>query len=178
MHLYIYFHFIELYLGNEIAEINGTINPLIFYRDYVSKNLPVVIRNGVEHWPAVRKWSINYLREILGDKLISVAVTPNGYADAITKCVLDGITKQYFVMPEERSLKMSKFLNTLENHESESIFYIQKQNSNFKDFAELWNDTETDISWATNAFGKKPDAINFWMGDHRAVTSSKRSFLT
>ncbi|KAK2583857.1 hypothetical protein KPH14_001133 [Odynerus spinipes] len=161
----------ELYLGSEITEINGTINPLTFYRDYVSKNLPVVIRGGVQHWPAVRKWSITYLRKILGNKLILVAVTPNGYADAVTECFVEGTRKEYFVMPEERSLTTSAFLNTLENPESGSVFYIQKQNSNFQDFSELWEDAETDISWATDAFGKKPDAVNFWMGDHRAITS-------
>lgn len=161
----------ELYLGNQIIEINGTIDPLMFYRDYVSKNLPVVIRGGIQQWPAIKKWTITYLRELLGNKLVSVAVTPNGYADAITEYVIEGVSKQYFVMPEERSITMSTFLNTLENPVAGSIFYIQKQNSNFQDFSELWEDAETDISWATDAFGKKPDAVNFWMGDHRAVTS-------
>lgn len=28
-----------------------------------------------------------------------------------------------------------------------------------------------DIPWATEAFGKLPDAINFWMGDERSITS-------
>ena len=31
-----------------------------------------------------------------------------------------------------------------------------------------------EISWATEAFGKSPDAINFWMGDSRAVTSTHK----
>lgn len=29
------------------------------------------------------------------------------------------------------------------------------------------------MTWATTVFNKKPDAINFWMGDKRAVTSCK-----
>ena len=31
-----------------------------------------------------------------------------------------------------------------------------------------------EIPWATKAFGKSPDAINFWMGDSRAVTSTHK----
>ena len=31
----------------------------------------------------------------------------------------------------------------------------------------------SEMSWASEAFGKDPDAVNFWMGDGRAVTSSK-----
>lgn len=52
--------------------------------------------------------------------------------------------------------------------------YIQKQNSNLtEDFNELMCDVEPDIDWASQAFDKKPDAVNFWMGDTRAVTSCK-----
>ena len=54
------------------------------------------------------------------------------------------------------------------------VFYIQKQNSNLtEEFGDIVMDVEEDIPWATLAFGKKPDAVNFWMGDERAVTSSK-----
>lgn len=54
------------------------------------------------------------------------------------------------------------------------ICYIQKQNSNLtEDFFELIKDIDADIKWASEAFNKKPDAVNFWMGDERAVTSSK-----
>lgn len=54
------------------------------------------------------------------------------------------------------------------------ICYIQRQNSNLTDdFAELMCDVESEISWASEAFDKQPDAVNFWMGDARAVTSSR-----
>ncbi|XP_011704970.1 PREDICTED: jmjC domain-containing protein 7, partial [Wasmannia auropunctata] len=158
----------ELYLHSEIAEINHSITPLAFYREYVSKNVPLVIRDAVQHWPAIEKWSIPYFRNVIGDEEVSVAVTPNGYADAIAK----RDDKEFFVMPEERILAMSMFLDTLENRRESSIFYIQKQNSNFiQSFRKLWPDAEIEISWASEAFGKQPDAVNFWMGDERAVTS-------
>lgn len=40
-----------------------------------------------------------------------MAVTPNGYADAIA--LKNG--KEYFVMPEEKEMTMSEFLDTLED---------------------------------------------------------------
>ena len=102
-----------------------------------------------------------------------MAVTPNGYADAIAKeRTLSGTgNKEFFVMPEERSMSINQFLDTLENP-SHDVFYIQRQNSNFEDFSELWRDIDSHISWASEAFSTKPDAVNFWMGDSRAVTSS------
>ncbi|XP_012267185.2 bifunctional peptidase and (3S)-lysyl hydroxylase Jmjd7 [Athalia rosae] len=164
----------ELYLTDHISEVEDSISPLAFYREYVSKNLPLVIRGGTKHWPAVNKWNTSYFRRKLGDKIVTVAVTPNGYADAIAaKASKDGATfENYFVMPEERLIPMSTFLNTLENSEEQNVHYIQKQDSNFiKDFTELWADAELDVPWATEAFGKYPDAVNIWMGDQRAVTS-------
>ena len=47
-----------------------------------------------------------------------------------------------------------------------------KSNSNIK-FKVIFEDVDSEIGWASEAFDKTPDAVNFWMGDKRAVTSSK-----
>lgn len=44
---------------------------------------------------------------------MTVAVTPNGYADALTQNPDDG--KEYFVMPEEVNMQMSDFLHALDD---------------------------------------------------------------
>lgn len=50
--------------------------------------------------------------------------------------------------------------------------YIQKQNSNLtNDFPELLRDINLDTVWTNKIFQSTPDAVNFWMGDERAVTS-------
>lgn len=53
------------------------------------------------------------------------------------------------------------------------VHYIQKQNSNLtEDFPELVDDLDYSLlNFAKLAFNKEPDAINFWLGDARAVTS-------
>jgi len=155
----------ELYLGRTVPALDCTPSPLSFYRDYVSHNRPVVIRGGVSHWPAVSKWSNLYLKQTIGDLPVSVTVTPNGYADAPQGSL--------FVMPEERSIDMGDFVDIIENPDSANgVFYIQKQNSNLTvEFKDIMGDIEADLDWATEAFGKPPDAVNLWMGDERAVTS-------
>lgn len=163
-------HHEELYLSDSIIEHDGPISPLKFYRDHVSKNLPLLMKNGISHWRAVGKWNGLHFRRILPNKKISVSVTPTGYADAV---VTDSHNKEYFVQPEERMITISDFLDSLYDPCDDEIFYIQRQNSNFEnEYPELWRDVE-DLRWATEAFDKNPDAINFWMGDRRAVTSSK-----
>jgi len=55
-------------------------------------------------------------REIFRDKEINIAVTPDGYADAVKSvCQEDGTDKQYFVMPEERTMNFPAFLDVIEN---------------------------------------------------------------
>ncbi|CAG5133464.1 unnamed protein product [Candidula unifasciata] len=151
-----------------IETLSSTPDPLTFYRKFVSQNRPVVIQNAISHYPALWKWGDKYLREKVGDQLVTVAVTPSGYADAICE--------DHFVMPEERSMLMSEFLDVIytppEQRNTQGVFYIQKQNSNlYSEFSSLMEDVDSDVSWGTEAFGAKPDAVNFWMGDQKAVTS-------
>jgi len=70
-------------------------------------------------------------------------------------------------------MPMNQFLKSLENPVVNRVHYIQTQNSNLtKEFAELIADSADEIEWASTLFGTKPDAVNFWMGDERAITSS------
>lgn len=158
----------DFFHPRSVAEITEIPSPLEFHRRWVSPNLPVIIRGGASHWDAVNKWTRTYLKGKVGELAVTVAVTPNGFADAVHGGV--------FVTPEERVMKFGEFLDILEARErSKAVFYIQKQNSNFTDeFKELAVDVDTDVCWATAAFGKEPDAVNFWMGDERAVTSMHR----
>ncbi len=50
----------------------------------VTLNLRRTVRaDAISHWPALRKWTDAYLRETVGDLEVSVALTPNGRADAV-----------------------------------------------------------------------------------------------
>ncbi|XP_011662092.2 bifunctional peptidase and (3S)-lysyl hydroxylase JMJD7 [Strongylocentrotus purpuratus] len=155
----------ELYLSPEVPRLSHPPTPLEFYRDYVTPNRPVIIENAFNDFPALAKWSIPYFRERLQHKILTVAVTPNGYADAVCG--------DHFVLPEEREMTFSSFLDIMEgNSEQKGVYYVQKQNSNLTlDLKELVEDIREDIPWASEAFGHKPDAVNFWMGGREAVTS-------
>ncbi|KAF1534199.1 Cytosolic phospholipase A2 beta, partial [Eudyptula minor] len=106
-----------------------------------------------------------FCREVVGSKVVSVAVTPNGYADAVFQ--------DRFVMPEERQMPFMDFLDIVEKKvTSPNVFYVQKQCSNLtEEFPELVCDVQPDIPWMSEALGKKPDAVNFWLGESAAVTS-------
>lgn len=162
----------EFQYGICIPEINvNDITPLKFYRSYVSANQPVLIRNACTHWPAFAKWNKDYFCTKLGEKKVIVAITPNGYADAVA---FDSKTsREYFVMPEERSMTFAEFWLALDQPDKHpGVYYLQRQNSNLiEELPELLQDIDRHIPWATEAFGSTPDAVNFWAGDGRAVTS-------
>ncbi|CRK89741.1 CLUMA_CG003374, isoform A, partial [Clunio marinus] len=160
----------EIYLGCSVAETSNLPDGISFLRNNVSKNLPLLIKGALNGLSAVKKWNSDYFREHLGEKEVTVSLTPNGYADGIA--VNEEDKKEYFVMPEERTMKMKDFLNALDKKNG-PICYIQKQNSNLTlDFPELVKDVNSTIlNFAKEAFNKEPDAVNFWMGDERAVTS-------
>lgn len=160
-------------LSEEVKDLVGFVDhlesppdPLTFYRSWVAQNRPLIINNAFDDWPAREKWTDAYLRKKIGEVSVTVAVTPNGYADAIKG--------DRFVMPEEREMTVNNFLDILlgsQRASSNGVFYIQKQNSNLVDeFSSIMEDVKP-FDWAGKAFGKEPDAMNFWMGDERAVTS-------
>ncbi|WP_222937226.1 cupin-like domain-containing protein [Cytophaga sp. FL35] len=38
-----------------------------FIKHYFKPQKPVVLENSVEHWPAIKKWSLGYMKEVAGD---------------------------------------------------------------------------------------------------------------
>lgn len=156
----------DLYLNQSVPYLDGPPEPLQFHRDWISPNKPCIIRNAFSHWPALAKWSPDYLREKVGSKVISVAVTPNGYADAVNG--------DRFVMPEERQMSFSSVLDIIEGKVDKGggVFYVQKQCSNLlQELPELTADVQPHIAWMSTALGKLPDAVNFWLGEANAITS-------
>ncbi|KAF9931799.1 JmjC domain-containing protein 7 [Mortierella alpina] len=55
-------------------------------------------------WPAFTKWTNEYLSKTLGQKEITVACTPNGWADAV-------VDDKYFAMPCEKKMTFDQFLD-------------------------------------------------------------------
>lgn len=156
----------ELYLNQSVPYLDGPPESLQFHRDWIAPNKPCIIRNAFSHWPALAKWSPDYLRQKVGSKVISVAVTPNGYADAVNG--------DRFVMPEESQMSFSSVLDIIEGKVDKGggVFYVQRQCSNLlQELPELTADVEPHIAWMSTALGKLPDAVNFWLGEANAITS-------
>ncbi|XP_042599193.1 bifunctional peptidase and (3S)-lysyl hydroxylase JMJD7 isoform X2 [Cyprinus carpio] len=156
----------ELYLNDAVPYLDGPLSPLQFYRDWIGPNKPCVIRNAFSDWPALSKWNPTYLREKVGSTVISVAVTPNGYADAVNG--------DRFVMPEERQMTFSSLLDIVEGKvKCSGVFYVQKQCSNLtEELPELTGDVQTHIPWMSEALVHKDHYENLY-----CVISGQKDFI-
>jgi len=65
--------------------------------------------------------------------------------------------------------------NDLESKTNDNSRRIKDVLENEHSFFVKWHweieDVETDIPWATQALGLKPEAVNLWIGNERATTS-------
>ncbi|KAI8378028.1 cupin-like domain-containing protein [Radiomyces spectabilis] len=157
--------------GSHVHTYSNPPTPLEFLRHSVHPNRPAVIKNAFHHWPACTKWTNAYLRDTMGDTPVTVASTPNGYADAVT---MDEVTQQkYFALPHEQRMPFSDYLDLIEGKAiSENAHYISLQNGSLPtEFSLLENDVDPEITWCSEALGKSPDAVNFWFGNEKSITS-------
>lgn len=106
---------------------------------------------------------------------IDIAITPDGYADAIN--FHGGIT--YFTQPFIEKMTIRTFFAKLLSRSEKEVPYLQSQNGNISNahesepspFADLLHDVPEHIDFATEALQAKPDALNIWIGNERSVTT-------
>ena len=143
--------------------------PLVFFRDYVSRNVPVILESAIDHWPALDKWQDpQYLIKTTQDKKVRIEWTPNGLADSI--CCFDN--QQVFAQPEQREMHLSDFFHHLYHPSTLGVPYLSQQNDNVRrHFSVLLDDIDPQLELAVQAFGNSPEAVNLWIGDERSVSS-------
>ncbi|KNE67227.1 hypothetical protein AMAG_12298 [Allomyces macrogynus ATCC 38327] len=176
--------------------IEGTPTALEFLR-HVRANRPVIFAGLAKNWPAMRKWTTEYLAKAMGETEVTISMTPTGYADA-------PLHDTYFVQPHDARRPFSECLarlgrtarscapaplhpNLVQSAEFDEstmtvtcttpVAYLQTQNGNWTDPNEfgtrnpLADDVPTELSFATEALGQEPDAVNLWIGTSAAVTA-------
>ena len=111
----------RVFIGSSIQRINTVPSPLSFYRDYLSQSKPVIMTTLARDWSALVKWDLAHLKHVIGAKQVSIAVTPDGLADAI----VDGA----FQLPHERRMPFDLFIDEMSAKRENEIYYLQRQNN-------------------------------------------------
>ena len=130
------------------------VSPLQFQREYVSGNKPVVITGAIDHWPALQLWNSASLAAAAGDTLATVAITPDGRADA-PALLPDGTP--VFALPLQQRMTLAEFFRLLRwsSRGGRNVPYLQYQNSSLTaELPELLGDVDRELPWASEAFGE------------------------
>ena len=157
----------RLFIGSKIERINYIPTPLEFYRDFLSQSKPVVLTQLASDWAALNKWDLAYLKLKIGAKPVSIAITPDGLADAVVD--------DAFQLPEEVKMPFDQFVTKLEQRLEHEIYYLQKQNNCLREeYEDLSEDCPGEIDFVSKALNSQPDAINLWVGESRSMSSLHR----
>ncbi|XWS71277.1 hypothetical protein CRYUN_Cryun03dG0124700 [Craigia yunnanensis] len=161
----------ELSLGNSVDRLHSPPTPLQFLRDFVSQNKPCIISNAISHWPALSLWPTpSYLSTTLSSSLVSLHLTPNGHADALVPHLLH--PSLCFVSAHVQPTPFPQAFNVIRQPPNHLVPYLQQQNDCFRtEYRELESDCDGHISWASEALGCLPEAVNLWIGNHLSETS-------
>jgi hypothetical protein len=64
--------------GSTITELDTEPSALEYMR-FVALNTPFVVRGAVSQWRATTLWNCSYLKEVMRNQQVKVAVTPKGF---------------------------------------------------------------------------------------------------
>ena len=98
-----------------------------FFQKFLFRSRPVIIEGGAKHWPAMTKWSSEYLNEVYGSKKIHIKLTENGIFEGVEATKLWGSNHSNWipesvrmqllypdlvvVRPATAEMRLSEFLN-------------------------------------------------------------------
>lgn len=142
------------FCGSRVERIDASrLESTFFLRTFVLPSRPVLIENAArrEGWKT-EGWANKdgaYLSDLAGDELVTVAITPNGLADALTVDDASGV--EVFAQPHQRRQKLADFFRDLrQTRESGAavVPYLSAQNSSLtKELPALLPDVSPDVRW-------------------------------
>ncbi|XP_016447930.1 lysine-specific demethylase JMJ32 [Nicotiana tabacum] len=163
----------DLSLGSSthIDHLSSPPTPIQFLRDYVSANKPCLISNAINHWPATTLWhSTPYFLSTLSSSSVSLHLTPTGKADALTPHPTTSTT--CFASAEVQRIPFPDALTRVLESDPNCVGYLQQQNDCFRsEYGPLSHDCDPEFTWASEALGCLPEAVNLWIGNDLSETS-------
>ena len=164
--------FRDFHLGHYVCELDESTRPEPHeFMRFVAQNRPFIIRRYRRADPTL---SNQDLLHIMIDKMVTLSVTPDGWADA----VVEYQNQTVFMLPHEELVPFSTALDAIKNNgKGGSISYLQAQNdclrTEYKELLDINPATQldADIDWATKGLGYGPDSVNLWIGTQHSKTS-------
>jgi hypothetical protein len=129
-----------------------------FLDSYYSQNRPVVIEGALDDWPALTRWTPEYLKRRLGERVVEVQANRSSDAD--------------FEMNQgklKKEMPFGQYVDLVESAGPTNDYYMTANNSgrNRESLQELWDD----IVLLSDYLRDDPDNRGFfWYGPRGSVT--------
>ncbi|KAK7098651.1 hypothetical protein V1264_002900 [Littorina saxatilis] len=152
-----------------------------FINNYLFRSKPVIITGAMQSWPAMLKWTNQFLREQFGEKEVHIKLTPKGEYEGIepadiweaynTFKIPPGVLKQLpypdlvVVRPAGLSMNFAEFLNLVRNI-SKGTFTNVSAYLEYTAITDYFPELELDIiemPFFRNVF--KLAHLNIWLSD-------------
>uniref|UniRef100_A0A914UIR9 JmjC domain-containing protein n=1 Tax=Plectus sambesii TaxID=2011161 RepID=A0A914UIR9_9BILA len=149
-----------------------------FLLEYVAKSRPVVIRNAINHWPALSQWTNDAFRARFGANDTHVKLTPGGEFEGVEPISLWNasrfqippevkaalrFTDLVMVRPEGIDMTVAQFLDLIEHVSKNSSFV-----SAYLEYAPIrqhLKGLEKDVPALSFAADLNLDMLNIWLSD-------------
>ncbi|EPG35503.1 hypothetical protein F907_02871 [Acinetobacter colistiniresistens] len=89
-----------------------------FIQDYYSRNLPVILTDAIQHWPALHKWSPQYFKQTVGTQEVEVQF--NREQDLL----FERNSTQH-----KTKMQMNDFVDLIEQSQHSNNFYMTANNA-------------------------------------------------
>lgn len=133
----------------------------VFIKEYYSKHRAVVLKKGIDHWPAFGKWNPQYFLDTLGDKEIEVQFDRE--SDALFERYSDR---------HRKSMLMSEFIEMIETGGPSNNYYMTANNTkkNVDAIRTVLKDTGDFGEGYRNLIDDPAFSTFFWMGPKGTFT--------
>lgn len=99
-----------------IARVKS-IDKSAFLESYYKPQMPVVIENLTENWPAYKKWTLSYIKDIAGDKTVPLYdASPIDYSRKVNEPVARMKMAEYIDLLQKGPTDLRIFLYSLMRH--------------------------------------------------------------
>ncbi|KAJ8299761.1 hypothetical protein KUTeg_023821 [Tegillarca granosa] len=152
-----------------------------FFHKYLKLSKPVIIKDAISSWPALKKWTNQFLKNKFGDQDVHIKLTPGGEYEGVeqvnkwedyTTFKIPEVVKQKLpfpdlvvVRPATMNIKFSEFIDLIENVSSK----ISKNISAYLEYSSIPDylpELEDDLKEMPFFEGiLKREHLNIWLSD-------------
>ena len=152
----------DLYIGQNnsaIDEVQGAVPGSVFLSRYYWHNRPVIMRDAASHWPAIARWTADYLKQTCGSTVVEVM---RNRAQAPEE--LQNVGRHL-----KTSMPFDEYVDLVYSTPSSNDFYIVSRNRFFENGStkRLLDDIEA-LPFIDPSFGDGD--VKMWFGPRGTVT--------